>query len=138
MITNAIKKFIISCPYIENKNISINCLGSEIGDFSILNVSTLPTVKKYCDGKEIKQFRFILAARFPFDASSDVNLKAVALFENIEIWIKEQNLLGIFPDAIPQVFLPIKIEVVSSGAVLSSSMNSMQYQMELRLLYKEI
>ena len=138
MITNAIKKFIISCPYIENKNISINCLGCEIGDFSILNVSTLPTVKKYCDGKEIKQFRFILAARFPFDASSDVNLKAVALFENIEIWIKEQNLLGIFPDAIPQVFLPIQIEVVSSGAVLSSSMNSMQYQMELRLLYKEI
>lgn len=134
MIIESVKKYFESCPQVLGKRILVNCLGPRHGAISIENIPREPVVKKYCDGRTLKQFCFFIAMRAGFDEDESGSMEMPVLFEKIDAWIVEQNAVGILPE-LESGYKSIGIETVKSGEVSDSSMDSMRYQMEVRLLY---
>ena len=136
MIIESIKKYFEACPCMINGAININYLSDRAVCYSIDNVEVEPVIKKYCDGAVLKQFVFKLALRDIYDENVQRNLKIAQFFEQVERWITSQNQKGILPQFDGGV--PIKMEVTKSGALNDANIQSGRWQMEMRLVYREI
>ncbi len=137
MIIDAIKKFMEECPFVDGRKININCLEGRPGSYSIEQVEHNPIIKKYCDGGTLRQYLFIFAMRDAYDENPVFNIRVSKLFEDISNWIEEQNKNNNLPEIDSNLISPEKIEVISSGYLYDSSIDSMRFQMEIRLLYRQ-
>lgn len=137
MIINEVKIFLESCPFLKKGKININCLGGKPGSYSIEQVEHEPLIKKYCDGGSLRQFQFIFAMRSAYDENPASNIEVSRLFENVATWIEVQNKNKNLPKINDAIISAEKIEVVSKGHLYDSSIDSMRFQMEIRLVYRQ-
>ena len=136
MIIESIKNFFEACPYLSTGSININYLGDRAVCYSIDNVEAEPVIKRYCDGATLKQFVFKLVLRDIYDENVLRNLKIAQFFEQVEAWISSQNQKGNLPEI--EGGVPVKLEVTKSGGLNDANIQSGRWQMEIRLVYKEI
>lgn len=136
MIIESIKNYFEACPHLADGVININYLGDRAVCYSIDNVEAEPVIKRYCDGGILKQFVFKLALRDVYDENVLRNMKIAQFFEQIEAWIASQNQKGILPQF--EGGVPLKLEVTKSGGLNDANIQSGRWQMEIRLVYKEI
>ena len=137
MIIDKIRDFMDTCPFLKDGKININCLGGRPVCYSIEQIAAEPIVKTYCDGGVLKQCRFIFAVRDNYDEVAEFNLKAAELMELLEKWVEEQNENKNFPQLDDKHLIPEGIEVIASGSLFDSTIDSARLQMELRFLYRQ-
>ena len=67
MIIDSIRKFIRSCPHLQEFEgaikVNVDYLGDESTVYSIDEVPCDPIIKKYVNGDSIRQYEFIFASR---------------------------------------------------------------------------
>lgn len=135
MIIDAVREYLLSCPELSGKKININCLGTKLGSLTIDNVPADATLKKYCDGAELKQAVFTLGVRDRYDENLGENAHTIELLEKVESWIHKQNLKNILPRISEEDISVKSIEVTKSGHLYDTSMANGRWQLEFRLLY---
>ncbi len=138
MIIDAVREYILSCPKLAGKKININCLGTKIRSFSIDNVPVESVIKKYCDGEVLKQAVFTLGVRDRYDETLGENLYVMTLLEDIEDWIYKQNIIKNLPVLGGSNMIARSIEVTKSGHLYDTSMASGRWQLEFRIVYRQI
>jgi len=135
MIIDAVREYLFSCPELSGKKMNINCLGTKQGSLTLDNVPADATVKKYCDGAELKQAVFSLGVRDRYDENLEANTSVSQLLEKIEVWIYKQNLLNNLPVFLDDKINAVAVEVTKSGHLYDTSMANGRWQLEFRLLY---
>ncbi len=137
MIIDSIRNYMLSCPLLEGEKINVNCLGQKAVAYTIDSVAENPLIKRYCDGGTLKQYKFIFALRDVYDEIISENIRIANFFEQLAAWIENQNTAGILPNIDDERCIAEKIEVTKNAYLLESSIDSMRYQMELRLVYRQ-
>lgn len=63
-IIESIRDYFLKCPYLEDDvRLSVDFLGDQPLEYGIYTEPISPTIKKYVDGDELKQFGFIFTTR---------------------------------------------------------------------------
>lgn len=136
-IIESIREFISQCPLMDDfQEIKVEFLPESIGYFSIEEVPTPITVEKYIDGDELRQFTFILAARFYYSDEAINNIDNSGWFERFVNWITDQNENGNLP-VLDSGMNATWLEVTTSGYLfgVSKGMRDARYQVQCRLVY---
>lgn len=137
-IIESVREYFLKCPYLEDDvRLSVDFLGDQPLEYGIYSEPLNPTIKKYVDGDELKQFGFIFTTRSHMSGDLVTQLENSAFFDDLVEWIQEQNYKKIYPDLEGERY-PTKLEVVTNGYLSSAETGSSQYQIQMRLVYMEV
>lgn len=131
-ITKAIRDYLLTCPYLNQKKINIDYLGSDADEYSIEKISCEPVIKQYIDGSTIRQYQFALTSIKFYDSNYSINMENNDFYELFEQWIKKQNDANNFP-YIEGVYA---IEVIQDSSLETKETDTAKYQIQLRVLYR--
>ncbi len=134
---DSIRRYMMSCPLLCGSEININCLSPKAVSYSIDSVAENPLIKRYCDGGMIKQCKFVFALHGVYDTMAEENLRIAEFFEKLTDWVEKQNRDGKLPKLTDEKLTPLRIEVTKDACLLESSIDSMRYQTEFRLIYRQ-
>ncbi|WP_311538318.1 hypothetical protein [uncultured Anaerococcus sp.] len=137
-IIESIREYFLKCPYLEDDvRLSVDFLGDQPLEYGIYTEPISPTIKKYVDGDELKQFGFIFTTRSHMSGDLVTQLENSAFFDNLIEWIQEMNNKKEFPDLEGDKY-PTKLEIITNGYLSSADVGSSQYQIQMRLVYMEV
>lgn len=137
-IIESVRDYFLKCPYLEDDvRLSVDFLGDQPLEYGIYTEPISPTIKKYVDGDELKQFSFIFTTRSVMTGDLVTQLENSAFFDYLIEWIEEQNNKKIYPD-LEGTRYPTKLEIVTNGYLSSADIGSSQYQIQMRLVYMEV
>ncbi len=137
-IIESIREYFLKCPYLEDDvRLSVDFLGDQPLEYGIYTEPISPTIKKYVDGDELKQFGFIFTTRSHMSGDLVTQLENSALFDNLIEWIQEMNYKKEFPELEGDKY-PTKLEIITNGYLSSADVGSSQYQIQMRLVYMEV
>lgn len=137
-IIESVREYFLDCPYLEDDvRLNIDFLGDQPLEYGIYSEPISPTIKKYVDGDELKQFGFIFTTRSHMSGDLVTQLENSAFFDNLIEWIQEQNYKEIYPNLEGERY-PTKLEIVTNGYLSSAETGSSQYQIQMRLVYMEV
>lgn len=136
MIVDAIREYILTCPYLNEfaKGINVDYLGAEVDSYSIEETPCNPIIKKYIDGSSVKQFEFIFASRESYGPEVLQNIENCGFYEHFANWIEEQNRDMNYPKLKDGIRVQ-KIECTSTGYAYQTGVDCARYQIQLRLIY---
>lgn len=137
MFTQALKKYIESCPLITKGKINVNYLGEKPVKYSIENVPAKPIVKKYTDGGTLRQYLFVFASREAYDENALENMNTAKFFEEFEAWIEEQNSKKIYPTVDDPKVKVTRIETTTSSYLYDSDTTTARFQIQCKITYKK-
>lgn len=136
-IIESIRDYISTFPDLsENCCLLIDYLGDKPVEYTVEAVPCNPVYKEYVDGEKVKQFLFVFASREYFEADVNTCIENLHFYENFEEWIEQNNDDGVFPD-LGGNKVPVSLEVLTRGCVLSADEETARYQIQLRLIYEE-
>lgn len=137
-IIESIRDYFLKCPYLEDDvRLSVDFLGDQPLEYGIYTEPISPTIKKYVDGDELKQFGFIFTTRSHMSGDLVTQLENSAFFDNLIEWIYEMNYKKEFPELEGNKY-PTKLEIITNGYLSSADIGSSQYQIQMRLVYMEV
>ena len=137
-IIESVREYFLDCPYLEDDvRLNIDFIGDQPLEYGIYSEPISPTIKKYVDGDELKQFGFIFTTRNYMSGDLVTQLENSAFFDNLIEWIQEQNNKEIYPDLEGERY-PTKLEIVTNGYLSSAETGSSQYQIQMKLVYMEV
>lgn len=138
MIINSIRKFILTCPFLnesdEGIRLNINYLGENSTVYSIEEAPCKLVIKTYINGDSDRQFIFVFCSREPYGSDIMQNLTNSSFYEDFANWIEEQNNNKNFP-VLDNGCRSEKIEVLSTGYAFKVTADKARYQIELKLEY---
>ena len=136
-IIESIRDYISAFPDLsENCCLLIDYLGNKPVEYTVEAVPCNPVYKEYVDGEKVKQFLFVFASREYFEADVNTCIENLHFYENFEEWIEQNNDNGVFPN-LGGNKVPVSLEVLTRGYVLSADEETARYQIQLRLIYEE-
>lgn len=137
-IIESVREYFLKCPYLEDDvRLSVDFLGDQPLEYGIYTEPINPTIKKYVDGDELKQFAFIFTTRSHMSGDLVTQLENSAFFDNLIEWIQEMNNKKEFPELEGDKY-PTKLEIITNGYLSSTDIGSSQYQIQMRLVYMEV
>lgn len=137
-IIESVREYFLKCPYLEDDvRLSVDFLGDQPLEYGIYTEPINPTIKKYVDGDELKQFGFIFTTRSHMSGDLVTQLENSAFFDNLIEWIQEMNNKKEFPELEGDKY-PTKLEIITNGYLSSADVGSSQYQIQMRLVYMEV
>lgn len=137
-IIESVREYFLKCPYLEDDvRLSVDFLGDQPLEYGIYTEPINPTIKKYVDGDELKQFGFIFTTRSHMSGDLVTQLENSAFFDNLIEWIQEMNYKKEFPELEGDKY-PTKLEIITNGYLSSADVGSSQYQIQMRLVYMEV
>ena len=137
-IIESVREYFLKCPYLEDDvRLSVDFLGDQPLEYGIYTEPINPTIKKYVDGDELKQFGFIFTTRSHMSGDLVTQLENSAFFDNLIEWIQQMNYKKEFPELEGDKY-PTKLEIITNGYLSSADVGSSQYQIQMRLVYMEV
>lgn len=137
-IIESVREYFLKCPYLEDDvRLSVDFLGDQPLEYGIYTEPINPTIKKYVDGDELKQFAFIFTTRSHMSGDLVTQLENSAFFDNLIEWIQRMNYKKEFPELEGEKY-PTKLEIITNGYLSSADVGSSQYQIQMRLVYMEV
>ena len=137
-IIESIRDYFLNCPYLkDDARLNIDFLGDDYIEYGIYTEPTVPVLKKYVDGDELKQFNFIFAIRSPMSGDLITQLENSAFFDNLIEWVQLQNKNKNFPEIEGNRY-PIKMEINNNGYISSNNTDNAVYQIQMSLKYMEV
>lgn len=135
-IIEAIRAFIIACPFLENWRVNVDYLGESM-NYSIDPLPCDPVLGKYVDGGKKKQFQFSLSSKEEYDEDARVNIENSGFYQQFEEWLESQAEAGILPELPNDKQQATAIETLNSGYLYDAEGKLAQYRIECRLLYEQ-
>lgn len=137
----SIKDYIKECPCLDElANININYLEDIPNSFSIEEEprEDIVITKQYLDGCIEKEFHFILACMFTYNASLETNIQNSGFLEKFEEWIEDNNMNDIMP-RLRSGLNPVSIMITKNGylSIVSGTSDMAKYQIHLKLIYEK-
>ena len=137
MIIDSIRKFIRTCPYLQEFDgavkVNVDYLGEESTAYSIEETPCEPIIKKYVDGSSIRQFEFIFCSRESYGPDVLQNISNCGFYEDFANWIEEENAKNNLP------ILDGKecrsIECLTTGYAFQTDVDKARYQIQMRITY---
>ena len=109
--------------------LQVDYLDENEPSYSIQIIPCTPTLRRYADGSEKRQYLFVFAMRAPYGESSAVNMRNLAFFERLEQWI------GMSTPELPEGYIAQRVSVLSSGYQMTNGERTALYQIQCRLSY---
>ena len=141
MIITALRKFIKTCPYLQEFEgtegiikVNVDYLEELATVYSIEEVPTNPILRTYVNGDSIRQFQFIFASREPYGTDVLQNISNSGFYFDFANWIEQNNSNDIFP-ILDSGYESQEIKVLSPGYAFAVSVDQARYQVEMRLKY---
>lgn len=129
--------FFRACPLFDRKNrLNFNYKGVKPAQYTIDAPPSGPPVKRYLSGSTIKEKLITLGSVEPYGEDARVQIQNSGFYEELEAWVTEQNDLKNFPEA-PEGTVPIKLECLTDGYLMSTEENVGWYQIQLKLTYQQ-
>lgn len=137
-IIESIRTYFLDCPYLKDDvRLNIDFIGDNPIEYGIYSEPTVPVLKKYVDGDELKQFNFMFITRTEMSGDLITQLDNSAFFDNLVEWVQLQNRNKNYPQIEGNRY-PIKIEVNNNGYMSSNNIDSAVYQIQMSLKYMEV
>lgn len=137
-IIESIRDYFLQCPYLEDDaRLNIDFLGDKAIEYGIYSEPTIPTIKKYVDGDELKGFNFIFSTRTIMSGDLATQIDNSAFFDKLIEWVLLQNKKKNFPELSRNRY-PIKIEINNNGFISSAESDTAVYQIQMMLKYMEV
>ncbi len=133
-ILSAVREYLLNCPVLGKRRISVDGLPSKEAAF---NIGTLPfdeQIRPYIGGGALRQFVFEISANEQTADSDAQNAENSACFEELSNYFKQQTKLKNMP-LLPLGNIAHKIETISSGYLEKEEQNTRVYIMQCRVLY---
>lgn len=136
-VIESIRDYFDKCPLLDaNARLNIDYLGLEVVEYGIYTEPTNPVIKKYVDGAELRQHTFTFTTRNYLTSDYVEQLDNAAFFDKLIQWIetnsKQKNLPVLEGNREPQ-----RLEILTNGYLIASEGGKAQYQIQMRLVYKE-
>ncbi|MFQ4633729.1 chloramphenicol resistance protein [Clostridioides difficile] len=137
-IVESVREFIKKCPYLDEfaKSINVEFLGEEFTSYTLETVPSETVIKRFINGDSIKQFIFIFASRECFGSDVMQNIENSQFYEQFADWIYRENLSGNLP-TLSGNKEAMSLEVSTPGYLVQTSIDTAQYQIQLKLKYFE-
>lgn len=137
MIIDSIRKFIRSCPHLQEFEgaikVNVDYLGDESTVYSIDEVPCDPIIKKYINGDSIRQYEFIFASRESYGVDVLNNISNSGFYEDFANWIEEQNTISNLPKLENKECRTI--ECLTTGYAFQTDVDKARYQIQMRITY---
>lgn len=132
---DAIRKYILTCPFLENWRVNVDYLGEGM-EYSIDPLPCDPIIQRYVDGGCKKQFQFAFTSREEYDQDARINIDNSGFYQKFEEWLESQNNKDIFP-TLEVGKVPIRIETLNKGYLYDVDGDKARYRIECRLIYAQ-
>ena len=134
----SIRDYFDTCPILDEKaRLHLDYLGLEPIEYAIYTEPTDPVIKKYVDGGELRQHTFIFAIRNPMSSAYVTQLENIAFFDRLIQWIEQNSREKILPKLEGNNRESQRLEILSNGYLMATENGQAQYQIQMRLVYKE-
>lgn len=135
-IADAIRDFILSCPYLDEEcRVNVDYL-SEGLSYSVDPLPCDPVLGRYVDGAARKQYQFALTSKERYDEDARVNLDNSGFYQQFEDWLEAQDAAGNLPQ-LSGGKIATGMETLNKGYLYDAEGKMAQYRMECRLLYTQ-
>lgn len=138
MIIDSVKAYMAKCPCIADfTRLLVDNLAEGADSFSIESVPSQTVLSTYLDGSTSEQYVFAFVGRLFYSDEVRNNIENSGIFENIQLWLKEQTDKGELPE-MDEGLTPTAVEAMTSGYVvrIAGDMETAVYQIQCRLLYE--
>lgn len=131
----AIKKWIETCPYLNNGKLNVDYLGDKVYSYSIDKTPTQPRIEKFVDGFGGKyQITFDFTIQLPLSPMIIDNLTNSQFGEDFIEWVETQNRLR----NLPNIDGAFSIECTSPNYVLQKKETQAIYIIQMNFTYYKL
>lgn len=127
-------EYLSRCPFLDGTAVKVNYLNKKPFAVSLRMKSASPVVKRYADGGQMCECRFVLDLRQVYCGADNENIAAAQRCRNIEEWLASQNDAGILPEP-EDGEQPVSLTVEKSFEIVHIGNIDARFEAELRLVY---
>ncbi len=127
-------EYLSQCPFLDGAAVRVNYLNEKPFAVSLRMKSASPVVKKYADGGQMCECRFVLELRQVYCGADNENIAAAQRCRDIEGWLGSQNSAGIFPE-LKGGEKPLSLTVEKSFEISHIGNIDARFEAELSLVY---
>jgi hypothetical protein len=136
-VIESIREYFDNCPLLKaDAKLNLDYLGLEDVEYGIYSEPVNPLIKKYVDGDELKQHTFVFAVKNLMSDSYITQLENISFFDKFIQWIEENNKQRNLPK-LEGKRQAQRLEILTNGYLIAQDEGKAQYQIQMRLIYKE-
>lgn len=136
-VIESIREYFDSCPLLKaDAKLNLDYLGLEDVEYGIYSEPVNPLIKRYVDGDELKQHTFVFAVKNLMSDSYITQLENISFFDKFIQWIEENNKQRKLPK-LEGKRQAQRLEILTNGYLIAQDEGKAQYQIQMRLIYKE-
>lgn len=113
--------------------INANMLDNDINNYSLDKIPTSSTIEKWINGIEIHRDVYSFRSRMAYSQDTINNLLNIGFFEKFESLIKSNNKKGV----LPEINGIQNIECLNCGTMNSADTNTAEFDIQLKITYRE-
>lgn len=136
-VIESIREYFDSCPLLKaDAKLNLDYLGLEEVEYGIYSEPVNPVIKKYVDGDELKQHTFVFAVKNLMSDSYITQLENISFFDRFIQWVEQNNKKRKLPQ-LEGKRQAQRLEILTNGYLIAQDEGKAQYQIQMRLIYKE-
>lgn len=136
-VIESIREYFDSCPLLKaDAKLNLDYLGLEEVEYGIYSEPVNPVIKKYVDGDELKQHTFVFAVKNLMSDSYITQLENISFFDRFIQWVEQNNKQRKLPQ-LEGKRQAQRLEILTNGYLIAQDEGKAQYQIQMRLIYKE-
>lgn len=136
-VIESIREYFDNCPLLKaDAKLNLDYLGLEEVEYAIYSEPVNPIIKKYVDGDELKQHTFVFAVKNLMSDSYITQLENISFFDRFIQWVEQNNKKRKLPQ-LEGKRQAQRLEILTNGYLIAQDEGKAQYQIQMRLIYKE-
>nr|DAL04151.1 MAG TPA: Minor capsid protein from bacteriophage [Caudoviricetes sp.] len=136
-VIESIREYFDNCPLLKaDAKLNLDYLGLEDVEYGIYSEPVNPIIKKYVDGDELKQHTFVFAVKNLMSDSYITQLENISFFDRFIQWVEQNNKQRKLPQ-LEGKRQAQRLEILTNGYLIAQDEGKAQYQIQMRLIYKE-
>ena len=129
--------FFRACTLFDKKNpLNFNYRDVKPTQYNIDAPPSGNIIQRYMSGTTIREKLITIGSVESYGEDARVQIHNSGFYEELAAWIEKQNDLKNFPKT-PDGIIPIKLECLTDGYLMSTDTNIGWYQIQLKLTYKQ-
>lgn len=136
-VIESIREYFDKCPLLKaDAKLNLDYLGLEDVEYGIYSEPVNPIIKRYVDGDELKQHTFVFAVKNLMSDSYITQLENISFFDRFIQWVEQNNKQRKLPQ-LEGKRQAQRLEILTNGYLIAQDEGKAQYQIQMRLIYKE-
>jgi len=129
-----IRKYLLSFPIFESRNINCDFLSEKQGSLALYSEDGEVVLKEYASGDSLRQFIFSLRYRAPYGFKAEENEKINSFFCDFAALVEKNSEAGRLPD-LGDGKDTQSMEILENAHVKNTNVSDCVYEMKMRAVY---